>query len=222
MDKGKITTIIFDAGGVLLYYKRKRNDIVRGILTTMGYNFDRVEKAIQDGEDFDERYFENRKIISNWLEEKEWLLNHYSTIAHSIDEDNEFLADKLFMLTFDANEYVLYPEVIEVLDELKMKYKLGIISNANPSLDWSFSSLGIRQYFDDIVISAYEGIEKPDKEIYLRSISNLGSKLEECIFIDDRLENVNVAEKLGMKGFHLNRNDHKTLKTIVSLLDSLN
>jgi len=219
MDKLRISTIIFDAGGVLMYYKRKRNAIVRGLLTSMNYDPFSIEVAINEGEDFDVKYFEDHKQINNWKEEKEWLLSHYTKIAATIDEGNEFLADKLFMLTFDTNEYVLYPEVIEILEELKERHKLGVISNCNPSLDWAFSSLGIRRFFDDIVISAYERIEKPDKEIYIRSMKNLGSKAEECIFIDDRIENVRAAEELGMMGLHLKRDENESLRTLVDLLE---
>jgi HAD superfamily hydrolase (TIGR01509 family) len=217
MSTHKISTIIFDAGGVLLYIRRKRNDIAKNLLLSMGYEIESINRALILGNEFDEKYFSNQTWIYNWKEEKDWLLGHYNTIAKSVDENNDYLGEQLFMLTFDTNEYALYPEVIDILDTLKENYKLGIISNALPSLDWSFDTLKIRKYFQNIIISAYEGVDKPDKAIYVSGVKKLGCKFEECIFIDDKIENVEAAESLGMKGFYLDRNKD-TLKALMDLL----
>jgi epoxide hydrolase-like predicted phosphatase len=219
MSINKISTVIFDAGGVLIYIKRRRNDIAKKLLLSMGYTMENVDRALRIGNEFDEKFFSNQEWIYNWEKEKEWLLGRYNAIARSIDENNMNLRDRLFMLTFDTNEYALYPEVIDTLESLKGNYKLGIISNALPSLDWSFDTLGIREYFEEVVISAYEGVEKPDKAIYVSGVRKLGSRFEECIFIDDRIENVKAAEGLGMKGFHLDR-DKDTLKALIDLLNN--
>jgi HAD superfamily hydrolase (TIGR01509 family) len=219
MSINKISTIIFDAGGVLLYIKRKRNDIAKDLLLSMGYEIESINRALILGNEFDEKYFSNQTWIYNWKEEKDWLLGHYNTIAKSIDENNDYLGEQLFMLTFDTNEYVLYPEVIDILETLKENYRLGIISNALPSLDWSFDTLKIRKYFQNIIISAYEGVDKPDKAIYISGVKKLGCKFEECIFIDDKIENVEAAQSLGMKGFYLDRKKD-TLKSLMDLLSN--
>ena len=96
---------------------------------------------------------------------------------------------------------------------------MGIISNALPSLDWSFDTLKIRKYFQNIIISAYEGVDKPNKAIYVLGVKKLGCKFEECIFIDDKIENVEAAESLGMKGFYLDRKKD-TLKVLIDLLSN--
>ncbi len=217
MNTNKISTVIFDAGGVLIYIKRKRNDIAKKLLLSMGYRLEDVNSAIKAGIEFDKKYFSVHPYINNWKQEKKWLLGHYNSIAKEIDEKNSFLADKLFILTFDTYKYVMYPETIEVLEALKDDYKLAIISNALPSLDWSFDALDIRKYFENITISAYEGVEKPDKDIYISAIKNLGCQFEECIFIDDRIENVKAAESLGMKGFHIDRSKD-TLNVVFDIL----
>jgi HAD superfamily hydrolase (TIGR01509 family) len=41
---------------------------------------------------------------------------------------------------------------------------------------------------------------KPEKEIFINAIEKFTLIPSECVFIDDRPVNVNVAEKLGMKG----------------------
>ncbi|MGH4122465.1 MAG: HAD-IA family hydrolase [Clostridium sp.] len=219
MSIKKISTVIFDAGGVLLYIKRKRNDIAKNLLLSMGYEIETINRALKVGLAFDDKYFSNQTWIYNWKEEKDWLLGHYKAIAKSVDEHSDYLGDKLFMLTFDTNEYALYPEVIDILETLKENYELGIISNALPSLDWSFDTLKIRKYFKNIIISAYEGVDKPDKAIYVSGVRKLGCKFEECIFIDDKIENVEAAESLGMKGFYLDRKKD-TLKALLDILSN--
>jgi HAD superfamily hydrolase (TIGR01509 family) len=216
----KLSTIVFDAGGVLLYIRRRRNEIAKRLLLSIGYEEEKIEEALRIGEAFDEEYFNKNPWIYNWKEERQWLTGHYNAIANAIDKDNEHLGDKLFMLTFDTNEYYLYPETIEVLEALKERYCLGVISNALPSLDWAFDSLGIRKYFKSVVISAYEGVEKPNKDIYIKGVERLGCKFQECIFIDDKLENVQAAMSLGMKGFYLDR-QKDNLKGLFDLLDDM-
>ncbi|GLC30386.1 HAD family hydrolase [Clostridium omnivorum] len=220
MKSCRITTIIFDAGGVLLYIRRRRNEIARNLLLSMGYEEERIEKALSIGEAFDEEYFMKHPWMYNWKDERQWLEDHYNAIAEAVDPESDYLGDKLFMLTFDTNEYKLFPETIEVLEVLKKDYSLGVISNALPSLDWSFDALGIRKYFKNIVISAYEGVEKPNKDIFIKGVERLDCNFEECIFIDDKLENVQAAEDLGMKGFYLDRKKDD-LKALFDLLSDI-
>ena len=219
MSENKITTIIFDAGGVLFYINEKRNDIAKRLLKSLGYTTENIDRAIKEGEVFDEMYFCKHKWIYSWKEEKEWLQGRYNAIANSIDASNQCLSDKLFILTMDTYQYVLYDETMGILENLKNNFNLGVLSNALPSLDWAFEYLGIRQYFDNIIISAYEGVEKPNREIYVTAVDKLGSSYEECIFIDDKIENVEAAISLGIHAIHLDR-EKDTLKVLLELLES--
>jgi epoxide hydrolase-like predicted phosphatase len=52
--------------------------------------------------------------------------------------------------------------------------------------------------FDVTVFSCIEGIRKPEKGIYEITLIRLGVKPKEAIFIDDKRDNVNGAEKIGI------------------------
>ena len=78
---------------------------------------------------------------------------------------------------------------------LKDKYELAILSNATATLDWCFDALNIRKYFKEIVISSYEESSKPGEDIYLRILRRMDKNPEDCIFIDDKKENIKTAEK---------------------------
>lgn len=46
------------------------------------------------------------------------------------------------------------------------------------------------------------GVAKPDREIYEIAAGRAGAALDRCLFIDDRLENIEAAVALGMTGVH--------------------
>ena len=51
-----------------------------------------------------------------------------------------------------------------------------------------------------IVVSAAIGITKPDPRVYRSVLSSLAVQPGECLFVDDRAENVDAARGLGMRG----------------------
>lgn len=58
------------------------------------------------------------------------------------------------------------------------------------------------------VVSAYEKMIKPNEEIYKLLLNRFNLKVEECLFIDDNLNNVNTAIRLGINSCQLkNMND---------------
>ena len=56
--------------------------------------------------------------------------------------------------------------------------------------------------FSDIVISGQEKLIKPDREIFELALQRFARSPEQCLFIDDRLDNVETAEALGLTGHH--------------------
>jgi len=80
------------------------------------------------------------------------------------------------------------------------RYKLAIISN--DSSRWSQYLRGkfdINRFFEVISISGDLRIQKPDARIFQRTIDKLGCKAEECLYVDDRVGNLDAASEIGMK-----------------------
>ena len=81
---------------------------------------------------------------------------------------------------------VLKDETIDVLERLKGKYKLCILSNG-----FSFSQhnkikqVKIEDYFDVILVSGDLSFKKPETEIFEYAAQQLGVKCEECLMIGD-------------------------------------
>jgi HAD superfamily hydrolase (TIGR01509 family) len=98
-----------------------------------------------------------------------------------------------------TEEYHPNHQLLDLIrEQLKSKYKIGIISNAGA--DWVLKILGEDniKLFDDIVLSYKVGFIKPDSEIYEMSARNLEVKPTESVFVDDILTYCQGAEAVGM------------------------
>ncbi len=88
---------------------------------------------------------------------------------------------------------------------VKKNCKTAIISN--DSSEWSRyirDKFSLNQYFDVISVSGDLKIKKPDERIFYLTIEKLGVEAKDCLYIDDREENLTAAEKTGMKAVMLN------------------
>lgn len=52
----------------------------------------------------------------------------------------------------------------------------------------------------DVVVSGVEGVAKPDPRIYRLAAERIGLPPAQLVFVDDRADNVEAAEELGMHG----------------------
>ena len=96
-----------------------------------------------------------------------------------------------------------YPNLFEMLESLKREnVKLGLITNALGDFQFrNIQAIGIHKYFDVILISGWEGIKKPNPEIFLRALEKLGVEAEESIYIGDHpINDVQASRNVGMKG----------------------
>lgn len=110
-------------------------------------------------------------------------------------------------------------ELISFIRNLRPGYKTGIISNAWPELrHWLEVEWCIADAFDHVVISAEEGVLKPDPRIYHLALNRLGVAPSETIFIDDFKENVVGALDIGMQAIHF-RTTEQVTSELRALLD---
>ena len=97
------------------------------------------------------------------------------------------------------NSQVWDRELLAFIHALRPQYKTGVISNIDTGGRKRWQSHVNADCFDVIVLSAEEGVEKPDPEIFLRALTRLGVAAEETIFVDDQLR---IAEGAGAVGMH--------------------
>lgn len=79
-------------------------------------------------------------------------------------------------------------------------YGVYVLSNALPRFRDLLAGWPTLQCVDGMVISAIEGMAKPDPRIYRLILERFGLKGEECVFIDDIQANTDAAEREGIHG----------------------
>ncbi len=78
-------------------------------------------------------------------------------------------------------------------------YGLYVLSNASTTFYAYFPKFSPLYWFDGIVISSDIHLLKPDSAIYKYLLTKYGLKPEQCLFIDDRADNVEGARAVGME-----------------------
>lgn len=121
-----------------------------------------------------------------------------------------------------------YPEIVtgevEGMRDLLARYKsrgyrLYGLTNWCSQVAHTMRQYDIFKLLDGVVISSQEHEVKPHAEIYRRLFDRYGLVPEECVFTDDRAENIEGAARVGMKGivFH---NAAQYERELADMLDS--
>jgi len=92
-----------------------------------------------------------------------------------------------------------YPNVLPVLNKLKKKYKLVILSDAPRIQAWiRLVAMNMQDKFDLVVTFDDTKIKKPNRKPFLFALKKLKLKPKECIMIGDSLlRDIAPAKKLG-------------------------
>ena len=104
----------------------------------------------------------------------------------------------------------IYDESFTVLDELKGKYKLLLLTNGSPDLQNTKLTITseLVPYFDEIVISGAFGRGKPDPTIFEHALERIGLNKDEVIMVGDNLmTDILGASRAGIKSVWINRHD---------------
>lgn len=103
----------------------------------------------------------------------------------------------------------LFPDAYQVLDYLKPKYQLHLITNGFEKVQRSklFHSC-LEPYFDVIVISEVTGFKKPEPEIFRFALTKARASKEESVMIgDDLIADIEGALNFGMDAVFFNPNE---------------
>lgn len=98
------------------------------------------------------------------------------------------------------NIFFLNPAVVRFIKKIKRKHKVYLMSNINKlHFDFLKNKFGIHKNFDKVILSFEVGERKPHPKIYKHALKLARTTPRKTIFIDDRPELVEGAEKLGIK-----------------------
>jgi putative hydrolase of the HAD superfamily len=130
----------------------------------------------------------------------------------------------------------IYEDTFEVLDKLKGKYKLLLLTNGSPDLQNTKLTITpeLVPYFDHIVISGAFGKGKPDASIFEHALKLMSIEKDDAIMVGDNLmTDILGANRAGIKSVWINRHNKERnevvpayeiqhLEQIFTVLDELN
>lgn len=151
---------------------------------------------------------------------KEWIMGDYGTITNSERYDSiskrvpEHLHGKLKEC---VNNWDICMKPIEGAQEFCKNvrdkgYNVYVLSNACNKFHEYFPRNYDVEFFDGIMVSSDVHMIKPDVRIYELLLDKYNLKAEECLFIDDREENVEGARKAGMNAVVFANNFDEIMK----------
>lgn len=104
----------------------------------------------------------------------------------------------------------LYPQVREILLNLKKKYRLALISNISDGelARGDMEMFKILNFFDIVLLSSDLGVRKPSPKLFEYILDKLNIRKDEMIFIGDTLhDDIQGAKQAGLlMAIHIKRN----------------
>ena len=219
----KFRAVLFDAAETLFTTRGSVGEIYGRVARKYGSKVSSnvIQKAFL-------RHFKGAGPLS-LDDQKRW----WKDIVHRVFNDvgmvqnfDQFF-DEVYEKFRDAQGWVLFPETLEVLEELKRRgFRLGVISNFDTRIYSVMNSLGIRDFFDAITLSSETGFSKPDREIFDAAVAAIGLPASQILFVGDSLEDdVEAGLRAGLRAVLIDRTGRHSarnhLERIASLKDVL-
>ena len=183
-----IKTIFFDIGGVLIDIHPER---------TYQYLSDSADvetNMVKESFPWDDHDQYERGIMNN----EDWFIAYKEALPQPccLKKSDFWNAWKL-LLGEEKN-------TVNILEALNKQCSIWLLSNTNPK--HIQDEIEKRYLFPSLVNGAVYsfdvGVRKPEKKIYEIAMQKADAKPQECLFIDDLLENIQAAKQVGIKGIH--------------------
>lgn len=180
----EITHLFFDAGNTLVYVNM---EVVADALRREGL---RAEPGdLWRAEHRARRVVDDPAIIRASTDRTRWTL-YFSSILREwgLHEPRRIhrVLRALEARHARANLWeVVPPEVPPALDRLRGRFRLAVISNSNGTVRRKLGQVGLLPYFDLVVDSHEEGIEKPDPRIFRLALERLRARPARAVHVGD-------------------------------------
>lgn len=182
-----IKNVVFDIGMVLVDFRW------RALMDELGF-----PEALR-------AEFAKSVFGSPWWNELDRGVCEESEVLEKLRDDNRAHVREFDMIWERRAALVEpYEHALPWIKRLKAR-GLGIylLSNYPRDLFRLHAQCGAFPFLDEVdgkVISGFVRMVKPDAAIYGHLLGEYGLNAAECVFLDDRTENVRTAETLGMRG----------------------
>jgi len=222
LPKPMLKAIFFDAVGTLFYLTK-----------TVGYHYAFVAAEVGlklDAKKLDAAFYSAwkhmppREAIDGprenddkdwWRELVDLVLKEAAPTIDELDRDNFF--EVAYDHFAEAGVWELYPEVVDVLEQLRPQFELAIVSNFDGRLRVILERLGISKYFHRVFVSSEIGADKPDPKFFGRALKFLELPANHVLhFGDDPERDWHAAIDAGLSVFQLDRKKN-SLRDLIPL-----
>lgn len=195
----KIKNIIFDLGGVILDIDET---IVYKELEKLGISTLELARS--------KEFTELMSKFDTGIYTAPTFRKRMKVLVHQ-----EKMTDQKFDAIWNAMLLDIPRERIEAIEKVKKHYKIFLMSNTNViHYDLYVRDLQLRfgyHEFDELFHKSYfsfaEHLEKPDPRFFEFILDHEGLVPEETLFIDDTEKNIKVAQSLGIRTYHISREE---------------
>ncbi len=183
MGETVIKNIIFDVGKVLVEWEPDE------ALRKLGLKEEAITAVLEATVESEEWYETDRSILGD-----EEQLRHFIRKAPSLEKEIRLFWENIRLAVRQ------YGYARPWLRELKARgYRLYILSNyARRTFEQTREALSFLEDVDGHLFSFEVHHIKPEPEIYQILLQRFALLPQECAFLDDRAENVEAAERLGI------------------------
>jgi HAD superfamily hydrolase (TIGR01509 family) len=180
-----VDTLFLDAGGVLVHpnWSRVSEALAREGVRVEAAELAKAEPHVRRELDVPEKVAASSDRARGWLYFDLLLARLGVEPSERTAAALEWLGD--YHAAHNLWESVT-PDAIVALERFRRAgLSLGVVSNANGTVDAAFDRLGLRAFFDVIVDSHHEGVEKPDPRIFEIALVRSGSRPESTLHLGD-------------------------------------
>ncbi len=211
-DYPSITSILFDAGHTLFKPKSGNWILPTRYAELLGEEMLRItqqqpelfERGIQRGW----QYLSDNHYVRTEAEEYEQFRVFYSMLYADCGcqvPDQSHIDVLAREIVYDRDRFIWFDDVAPMMERLKTRYTLGIVSDTWPSLEPTFIAQNMRDYFSTFVMSAVHGVTKAQPAIFEIALNELNIEPKQALFIDDLEPNLIVAADTGLKPIRIDR-----------------
>ena len=174
-----IKNIVFDFWGVLFFEDTDKFS-------------QQIADKLPDGE-------EKLEQIKKMMKELIKIARQDQPVGQWVWEFEQFTGLKAHQKSVWGDNYLLNQNLVSFIEQNQQNYSFYFLTNIDSDILAKCSQAEFLKFFQGGVASCDVGVRKPNPEIYQILLDKYNLKPKESLFIDDKLGNVEAAQKLGFQ-----------------------